>query len=302
MSFAAILFTLLLIIQAGLVVTGGAVRLTGSGLGCPTWPECTDGSIAPIVNQAEGPLHAWIEFGNRLLAWVIFILAVTALIYVVRKFKNHKDYKRLRLLALLQILGFLGQVVLGGITVLTDLHPISVSAHFVLTIPLIAGALSLRRGALNKPVLIVAPVTRLLIKVVTVVGFTVLVVGTLVTGTGPHSGDENSRRYNFDERTISWIHADVVIAFIFLIIALYFVVKVSESADNQRFLNRYIFVLMGVSLAQGAIGYIQYFTGLPILLVGAHLLGATLVWIATWRLNLLGRSASIDNINKRVSS
>lgn len=302
MSFAAILFTLLLIIQAGLVVTGGAVRLTGSGLGCPTWPECTDGSIAPIVNQAEGPLHAWIEFGNRLLAWVIFILAVTALIYVVRKFKNHKDYKRLRLLALLQILGFLGQVVLGGITVLTDLHPISVSAHFVLTIPLIAGALSLRRGALNKPVLIVAPVTRLLIKVVTVVGFTVLVVGTLVTGTGPHSGDENSRRYNFDERTISWIHADVVIAFIFLIIALYFVVKVSESADNQKFLNRYIFVLMGVSLAQGAIGYIQYFTGLPILLVGAHLLGATLVWIATWRLNLLGRSASIDNINKRVSS
>jgi len=302
MSFAAILFTLLLIFQAGLVVTGGAVRLTGSGLGCPTWPECTDGSIAPIVNQAEGPLHAWIEFGNRLLAWVIFILAVTALIYVVRKFKNHKDYKRLRLLALLQILGFLGQVVLGGITVLTDLHPISVSAHFVLTIPLIAGALSLRRGALNKPVLIVAPVTRLLIKVVTVVGFTVLVVGTLVTGTGPHSGDENSRRYNFDERTISWIHADVVIAFIFLIIALYFVVKVSESADNQRFLNRYIFVLMGVSLAQGAIGYIQYFTGLPILLVGAHLLGATLVWIATWRLNLLGRSASIDNINKRVSS
>lgn len=302
MSFAAILFTLLLIFQAGLVVTGGAVRLTGSGLGCPTWPECTDGSIAPIVNQAEGPLHAWIEFGNRLLAWVIFILAVTALIYVVRKFKNHKDYKRLRLLALLQILGFLGQVVLGGITVLTDLHPISVSAHFVLTIPLIAGALSLRRGALNKPVLIVAPVTRLLIKVVTVVGFTVLVVGTLVTGTGPHSGDENSRRYNFDERTISWIHADVVIAFIFLIIALYFVVKVSESADNQRFLNRYIFVLMGVSLAQGAIGYIQYFTGLPILLVGAHLLGATLVWIATWRLNLLGRSASIDNIDKRVSS
>ena len=208
----------------------------------------------------------------------------------------------MRLLALLQILGFLVQVVLGGITVLTDLHPISVSAHFVLTIPLIAGALSLLRGALNKPVLIVAPVTRLLIKVVTVVSFTVLVVGTLVTGSGPHSGDENSRRYNFDERTISWIHADVVIAFIFLIIALYFVVKVSESADNQRFLNRYIFVLMVVSLAQGAIGYIQYFTGLPILLVGAHLLVATLVWIATWRLNLLGRSASIDNINKRVSS
>ena len=205
----------------------------------------------------------------------------------------------MRLLALLQILGFLGQVVLGGITVLTDLHPISVSAHFVLTIPLIAGALSLRRGALNRPVLIVAPVTRLLIKVVTVVGFTVLVVGTLVTGTGPHSGDENSRRYNFDERTISWIHADVVIAFIFLIITLYFVVKVSESAGNKRYLNRYLYVLLIVSLSQGIIGYIQYFTGLPILLVGSHLLGATLVWIATWRINLVGRSASIE---KRVSS
>ena len=295
MSFAAILFTLLLIFQAGLVVTGGAVRLTGSGLGCPTWPECTDGSIAPIVNQAQGPLHAWIEFGNRLIAWVIFFLAIAALIYVVRKFKSHKDYKRLRLLALLQILGFLGQVVLGGITVLTKLHPISVSAHFVLTIPLIAGALSLRRRVLNRPVVLVAPVTRLLIKIVTVVGFMVLVLGTLVTGTGPHSGDENSRRYSFDERTISWIHADLVIAFVFLTIALYFVVKVSESAGNQKYLSRYILVLLIVSLSQGIIGYIQYFTGLPILLVGSHLLGATLVWIATWRINLAGRDMTDRN-------
>ena len=138
MRLPVFIFTALLIFQAGLVVTGGAVRLTGSGLGCPTWPECTDGSIKPIVHQAQGQLHAWIEFGNRLIAWLILILAIAGLIYIVRNLKERADYKRLRILAILQIAGFLGQVVLGGITVLTKLNPVSVSAHFVLTIPLIA--------------------------------------------------------------------------------------------------------------------------------------------------------------------
>ena len=295
MNLPALLFTALLVLQAGLVVTGGAVRLTGSGLGCPTWPECTDGSIAPVITQAEDQLHAWIEFGNRLIAWLILILALAALVYVVKRLRNRNDFKRLRLLAILQILGFLGQVVLGGITVLTKLNPISVSAHFVLTLPLIAGALALRHRVLDRPVLNIQPITRTLTKVITVLTFAVLLFGVVVTGTGPHAGDADAKRYPFDFRTVSWLHADSVIALICLTIALYLVVKVSETSDVKKIFGRMILIFLAICLAQGAIGYLQYLTGLPELLVGAHLLGATLVWIHAWRLNLTGRTSEKVN-------
>ena len=291
MTLPKFIFTALLTIQAGIVVTGGAVRLTGSGLGCPTWPECTDGSIAPVANQAEGQLHAWIEFGNRLLAWVMLIIALAALIYIVKRLKNREDFKYLRALAILQILGFFGQVVLGGITVLTDLNPIAVSAHFVLTIPLIAGALSLRHRILDRPVLVVKSLTRNLTKIVTSLTFIVLILGVVVTGTGPHAGDADVKRFPFDERTVSWLHADAVIALIGLTLALYFVVKSSENAEVQKVFGGYIKILLIIELLQGAIGYVQYFTGLPALIVGAHLLGAVLVWISAWRINLTGRVA-----------
>ena len=291
MNLPALLFTALLVLQAGLVVTGGAVRLTGSGLGCPTWPECTDGSIGPVITQAEDQLHAWIEFGNRLIAWLILILALAALVYIVKKLKSRNDFKRLRLLAILQILGFLGQVVLGGITVLTKLNPISVSAHFVLTLPLIAGALALRHRVLDRPVFELQPMTRTVTKVVTALSFIVLLLGVVVTGTGPHAGDADAKRYPFDFQAVSILHADSVIALICLAIALYLVVKVSESAEVKKLFGRMILIFLAICLAQGAIGYLQYLTGLPELLVGAHLLGATLVWIHAWRLNLTGRTS-----------
>ena len=291
MNFPVFLFTALLVLQAGLVVTGGAVRLTGSGLGCPTWPECTDGSIKPVITQAEDQLHAWIEFGNRLIAWLILILALAALVYIVKKLKSRNDFKRLRLLAILQILGFLGQVVLGGITVLTKLNPISVSAHFVLTLPLIAGALALRHRVLDRPVLELQPMTRTVTKIVTALSFIVLLLGVVVTGTGPHAGDADAKRYPFDFQAVSILHADSVIALICLAIALYLVVKVSESAEVKKLFGRMISIFLAICLAQGAIGYLQYLTGLPELLVGAHLLGATLVWIHAWRLNLTGRTS-----------
>ena len=291
MNLPALLFTALLVLQAGLVVTGGAVRLTGSGLGCPTWPECTDGSIRPVITQAEDQLHAWIEFGNRLIAWLILILALAALVYIVKKLKSRNDFKRLRLLAILQILGFLGQVVLGGITVLTKLNPISVSAHFVLTLPLIAGALALRHRVLDRPVLELQPMTRTVTKIVTALSFIVLLLGVVVTGTGPHAGDADAKRYPFDFQAVSILHADSVIALICLAIALYLVVKVSESAEVKKLFGRMILIFLAICLAQGAIGYLQYLTGLPELLVGAHLLGATLVWIHAWRLNLTGRTS-----------
>ena len=295
MNLPALLFTALLVLQAGLVITGGAVRLTGSGLGCPTWPECTDGSIGPVITQAEDQLHAWIEFGNRLIAWLILILALAALVYIVKKLKSRNDFKRLRLLAVLQIIGFLGQVVLGGITVLTKLNPISVSAHFVLTLPLIAGALALRHRVLDRPVLQLQPMTRTVTKVVTTLSFVVLLLGVVVTGTGPHAGDKDAKRYPFNFEAVSILHADSVIALICLAIALYLVVKVSESSEVKKLFGRMILIFLAICLAQGAIGYLQYLTGLPELLVGAHLLGATLVWIHAWRLNLTGRSSEKVN-------
>ena len=263
----------LLFLQAALVVTGGAVRLTGSGLGCPTWPECTPGSYTPVPHQAEEALHVWIEFANRLLTFVLVIAAVVVLAAVLRT--GRKD---LRGLALGQFLGIFGQGVLGGITVLTDLHPLPVAGHLILSIILIAGATSLRAQRFapkvaEKP----ASLTKKIASVHVMTSFAVIVLGTLVTGSGPHAGDEKARRFGFDIQTVAWIHADVVIFLLGTTFA--FFVATGTSVATKRRLK--IFTV--IALAQGAIGYIQYFTGIPEVLVAAHLLGATLVWIAAWR-------------------
>ena len=263
----------LLFLQAALVVTGGAVRLTGSGLGCPTWPECTPGSYTPVPHQAEEALHVWIEFANRLLTFVLVIAAVAVLAAVLRT--GRKD---LRGLALGQFLGIFGQGVLGGITVLTDLHPLPVAGHLILSIILIAGATSLRAQRFAPKVAETpASLTKKIASVHVITSFAVIVLGTLVTGSGPHAGDEKARRFGFDIQTVAWIHADVVIFLLGTTFA--FFVATGTSVATKRRLK--IFTV--IALAQGAIGYIQYFTGIPEVLVAAHLLGATLVWIAAWR-------------------
>ena len=263
----------LLFLQAALVVTGGAVRLTGSGLGCPTWPECTPGSYTPVPHQAEEALHVWIEFANRLLTFVLVIAAVVVLAAVLRT--GRKD---LRGLALGQFLGIFGQGVLGGITVLTDLHPLPVAGHLILSIILIAGATSLRAQRFAPKVAQTpASLTKKIASVHVITSFAVIVLGTLVTGSGPHAGDEKAQRFGFDIQTVAWIHADVVIFLLGTTFA--FFVATGTSVATKRRLK--IFTV--IALAQGAIGYIQYFTGIPEVLVAAHLLGATLVWIAAWR-------------------
>lgn len=277
MKLRAFLYGLLLFLQSALVLTGGAVRLTGSGLGCPTWPECTPGSYTPVPHQAEGQLHAWIEFGNRLLTFALVLSALLVLIHVLKT--RRKD---LRLLAVGQVLGILGQGVLGGITVLTDLHPLPVAGHLLLSIILIAAAASLysRRefSAVRRTDL--EPLTNRVSQAHILLSFAVIVLGTLVTGSGPHAGDEKARRFGFDIRTMAWLHADVVIALLGLTAAFYILVR------NDKELSRRIGIFTAIALAQGAIGYIQYFTGIPEILVAAHLLGATLVWIAAWRIRI----------------
>jgi cytochrome c oxidase assembly protein subunit 15 len=277
MRLRTAIFGVLLFLQSALVLTGGAVRLTGSGLGCPTWPECTPGSYTPVPYQAEGQLHAWIEFGNRLLTFALLISALVAVIYVLKS--GRKD---LRSLAAGQVLGIIGQGVLGGITVLTDLHPLPVAGHLLLSMFLIAGATSIysRRHApqvkVAAPTKTVSVISQLHLAVV----FIVLILGTLVTGSGPHAGDEKAQRFGFDIRTVAILHADAVIFLVGITIALLVAASVAQSTKKA------IYIFFVVTLAQGAIGYTQYLTGIPEALVAAHLAGATIFWIAAWRIRL----------------
>ena len=269
------LLYLLLVFQTGIVLTGAAVRITGSGLGCPTWPECTYGSYTPVAGQAEGAFHAWIEFGNRLLTFLLLFAAVAVVIYAFRKARRDLLWR-----ALLQVLGILGQGVIGGITVLTDLNPLAVASHFILSIFLIAGAVSIvARG--RSPLISIRPTetkVRVLAQAQVLLTFVVIVIGTLVTGSGPHAGDLDAPRLKLDERAITWLHADAVIALLGVSLALLVLSEISPETKRR------VKVFFGITLLQGLIGYIQYVLGLPELLVIIHVLGSTLVWIASWRI------------------
>ena len=286
MAFRRAIYGLLLFLQAGLILTGGAVRLTGSGLGCPTWPECTPGSYTPVPNQAEGALHAWIEFGNRLLTFGLVAISLIVLAHVL--ITKRRD---LRLLAAGQLIGILGQGVLGGITVLTDLHPLPVAGHLLLSIILVAAAVSLydRREVPVEKIKQSDKLISLLSKSHIALTFIVIVLGTLVTGSGPHAGDAQARRFGFDIRTVAILHADAVIALFGLTLAL------AVALRTNKVVLKKIYIFTFIALAQGAIGYIQYFTGIPEILVAAHLLGATLVWIAAWRIRLVFITTSTNH-------
>ena len=284
MNLASLIYTALVVLQVGIIVTGGAVRLTGSGLGCPTWPQCVSGSISPVKHQAQGTLHSWIEFGNRLLTVVLVIVIIASVIGAYRWGKGRSDWKMIRLLAWTQIIGIVAQIVLGGITVLTKLNPFTVSAHFLLSIVLVASTLSLRERIFAKARTHVLPTTKLLIRLVTLFSIVVITLGTVVTGSGPHAGDAQAKRYHIDPRLISWLHADTVIALFGLTIALYLVMKVSEPLDVRSFIGKKVLLFSAICLGQGAIGYIQYFTHLPEALVAAHLLGAGVLWLTIWNI------------------
>ena len=198
------LTALLLFLQSALVITGGAVRLTGSGLGCPTWPECVPGSYLPVEGQAEGALHAWIEFGNRLLTFALLIAAVATLVAVLKS--GRRD---LRFLAATQILGILGQGVLGGITVLTDLNPLAVASHLLLSILLISAATSLftrRRHPEVRTNSTQMKISRISLMHI-VLAYIAIAIGTLVTGSGPHAGDVDAPRLDFHISSIARIHS-----------------------------------------------------------------------------------------------
>jgi cytochrome c oxidase assembly protein subunit 15 len=268
---------LLLFLQSALVITGGAVRVTGSGLGCPTWPECTPGSYTPVPGQAEGQLHAWIEFGNRLLTFALFFAAVATLIAIFRA--GRRD---LRFLGATQILGILGQGVLGGITVLTDLNPLAVASHLLLSILLIAAATSLHSRR-HHPMVKTASSDLQISKVSAlhpILAFIAISIGTLVTGSGPHAGDVDAPRLDFAITAITRIHSASV--WVLMFATIYFFLRKNLNFETKRWLR----IFIALAICQGALGYIQYFLGVPEVLVVLHLLGSVLVWIAAWRVRL----------------
>jgi len=258
-----------------LVVTGGAVRLTGSGLGCPTWPTCTDASLVPTKELAG---HGVIEFGNRTLTFLLTITAIAVLVVVWRSARRD-----LRTLAVLCFLGIPVQAALGGVTVLTGLNPWIVAGHFLLSMVIVAIATTLWLRSTEPGVgqLVVRRPIPLLVTGIAVVTGAVLAIGTVVTGSGPHSGDPKAGRTGFDPELVSQLHADVVFLLIGLTVALLVALYATDSPGRVRRAARDLLI---VELAQGVIGYVQYFTGLPIAVVLLHMLGAALITVAAARL------------------
>ena len=263
-----------LVANALLVVTGGAVRLTGSGLGCPTWPRCTDESFTP---HGALDLHEAIEFGNRMLTFVLVAIAVAT--FVAAWQTGRRDLRRL---ALWLALGIPAQAVIGGITVLTDLNPWVVSFHLLCSMAIISLAvLFVRRVDQPHPVPARGPVVGLAWATYAA-AWAVLYIGTVVTGSGPHAGDEDSPRNGLDPLQVSQLHADSVFLLVGLTIGLLFALAALKASGEAR---RAVLVLLLVELGQGAIGFVQYFTDLPIVLVGFHMLGAALISaVVTWTL------------------
>jgi heme a synthase len=270
-----------LVANVGIVITGGAVRLTGSGLGCPTWPKCTSSSY--VTTAARG-YHGEIEFGNRLLTWVIGGLAVACLAVAFAQRRRIGGGTRLRWAAIV-FAGVPAQAVLGGFTVLTKLNPWLVAAHFLLSIAIITASYQLWTATREVTAVPGPPLSgalRTLLALVVAVTVAVLTVGTVVTGSGPHAGDVHAKRTGLDPATVAQLHADLVMLLIGLTVALWLALRTTDLARAAG-------TLLAVELGQGVVGFTQYFTHLPILLVGLHMAGACAVWLAV--LNLLTASA-----------
>ncbi len=282
-------------VQILIVVTGGLVRLTGSGLGCSTWPQCEPGAFTPAF-RPENATHTFIEFGNRVLGIVVGIVAL-AVVAAVLIFAAREIRRRMWALAGLVLLGTLGQGVLGGITVLLDLHPGIVMAHFLISMLLIVVStlLLLTHRRVLPSAASLPPLVQCLGLLTGLVGAVVIVLGTIVTGSGPHSGDaEEPARFGFDPHMVSWLHADSVMLFIGLVVAMVVATALLPDAVGAR--GPWVAVLV-VSLIQGVVGYVQYATGVPVPLVSLHMLGACLLTAAlTWGVaSVLGKQKiSID--------
>ncbi len=269
--------TLVALVALGIiVVTGAAVRLTGSGLGCSTWPRCEHDSFVP---KGETGNHGMIEFVNRLFTGVVSVAVILAVLGSLVRTPRRRD---LTWWSLSLVAGVIGQIVLGGLTVLFDLAPPFVMGHFLVSAVLVGCAVVLHHRAgepdagVRRPT--ATPEIRLLAKALVVAAGVVLVTGTAVTGSGPHGGSADVRRLDFFLPDIARVHSGAVWL---LLAGTVWALYLSRRGGASPVVERALRTLVFVEVAQGAVGYTQYFTGVPEWLVAIHVLGATLVWIAT---------------------
>jgi heme a synthase len=275
-----------LVLQVLLVVTGALVRVTGSGLGCPSWPQCTSDSLA---NTGDLGAHGYIEFGNRLLAVVMEAVGVV-LVLAVRR--HARQWTRL---ALVQALVVPLQAVIGGLLVLSDLNPYVLIAHFLASFPLVYAAAALLRQVLG-PAPATPPLLRPVSVLLTLSAGAVLVMGTLVTGTGPHAGDPKVERLPFDPVSVTRLHTDAA----YVLVGLTLAVLAATWASTWR---PWAIALSGLVLAQGALGYWQYFHNVPPASVATHVGLATLVFtLAAWLQLSSRQSVYVSDLNPATSA
>ena len=273
------LAVLSLIGQTVLVVTGGAVRLTASGLGCPTWPRCTDDSL---VNTPEMGIHGFIEFGNRLLTFALAAVAALMLVYLWNLRKERRD---LFLLALGLLASIPAQAIIGGITVHSGLNPWVVGLHFLVSMALVVVATLLVNRAfgrtgqfMNRTLAPLPSILRPAMMAVLVFSTIAVMLGVVVTGAGPHAGDADAPRNNLDWDLFSHIHA--IPAYVITAGSLFAVYLVLRHKISGPFRTA-AFLMLAVTALQAVIGFTQYYNGIPALLVGAHMLGAALLMSAS---------------------
>jgi len=260
-----------------IIVTGAAVRLTGSGLGCPDWPTCAGRSVV-----APWQYHAMVEFTNRSVTGLVSVLVILAVLGSLVREPRRRD---LTWLSAGLVAGVIGQIVLGGLTVLFKLDPPFVMAHFLLSMAIVADAVVLHHRAAwpDGGVVIQPAVDRSLLALgplMVVACSLVIFLGTVVTSSGPHGGDIHAKRLPFALHDVARLHGSAVMLFLALTITGLVLVWRSGGPGAAEVLRRGE-LLLGVLVVQGAIGYIQYFTRIPPLLVGFHIAGAVSVWVAT---------------------
>lgn len=269
-----------MVLNVVIIMSGSTVRLTESGLGCPSWPRCTADSMLPVAGAGDSTLHMVIEFGNRMIALPVLAVGLACLLAALRLRPNRRD---LTVLASLQVLGIVTQAVVGGVSIYATLNPVPVATHFLLSMGVLAAAVALyfraSEGSETPRPLVPARV-RTLVRALVAAAFLTLVLGTLVTGSGPHAGDADAPRLPFPIESVTRIHAASAWLTAALTVALLVAVHVTRPPERIR---RRGYELVVIVLAQGALGYIQYFAGIPAPLVAVHILGAVLVWIASLR-------------------
>lgn len=260
-----------LVANMAIIWTGALVRLTKSGLGCATWPQCQPGSYVP---RPEDGLHGAIEFGNRLLTFVLAAIALATAIVAWRAFRRRVAPLRLFELSIGIGLGIIAQAVIGGVSVLTQLDPWVVGLHMVASVALILISLEMVRLAFGREPAPASGRLYTLTRLVFLLGLVVIAVGVVVTGSGPHSGDGAASRNGFSPEWTAKIHAWSV----WLLVALTVLGLVWAWSDAR--LRRVWSALLATQLLQGVIGYLQYFTHLPTFLVLLHMIGTTLFVVA----------------------